>query len=67
MEAIIHCNNRFDRAAEKLFWDSEDRFDNYDEIFEDKALNYWINDVKPSYPIGSIESKKPFEKPWELW
>ena len=22
LEAIIHCNNRFDRAAEKLSWDS---------------------------------------------
>ena len=60
LEAIIHCNNRFDRAAEKLSWDSEDLFDNYDEIFEDEALNYWINDVKPLYPNRVNRTKETF-------
>ena len=62
LEAIIHCNNRFDRAAEKLSWDSEDRFDNYDEIFEDEALNYWINDVRPSYPDRVDRTEETFRE-----
>ena len=62
LEAIIHCNNRFDRTAENLSWDSEDCFDNYYEIFEDEALIYWINDVRLSYPNRVDRTKETFQE-----
>ena len=58
--AIIHYNNRFDRAAEKLSWDSQDCFDNYNKIFEDEALNYWINYFRPPYPNRVDRTKETF-------
>ena len=67
LEAIIHCNNRFDRAAEKLSWDSEDHFDNYDESFRMKLSIIGLMMLDHYIQIGSIEPKKLFEKPWKLW
>ena len=65
LEAIIHCNNRFDRAAEKLSWDSEDHFDNY--FLRTKLSIIGSIHLDHCIQIQSIELKKLFKKLWEFW
>ena len=61
IEAIIHCNTRFQRAASKLMWDGPERFQHYDEIVEEDALDYWDNQVFPTYANVADQTQGNFE------
>ena len=45
LEAVVHCNNRFKRVATKLHWTPQQKFDNYENILNDEALQYWTDTV----------------------
>ena len=61
IEAIIHCNTRFQRAATKLRWNGPEKFEHYDEIIEDDALDYWDNQILPDYPNVIDQTLANFE------
>ena len=61
IEVIIHCNTRFQRAATKLEWNGPERFNHYDEIIEEDALDYWDNQILPAYPNARDQTLPNFE------
>ena len=48
LEAVIHCNSRFLRVALKCNWTPQQKFEKYENILNDGALQYWSQTVIPS-------------------
>ena len=48
LEAVIHCNTRFLRVASKCNWTPQEKFEKYENILNDGALQYWTQTVIPS-------------------
>ena len=48
LEAVVHCNNRFQRVALKMDWTPQEKFEKYENILNDGALQYWTTTVIPT-------------------